>query len=61
MQRGTGSRQGALKGLSRVRANSHARFLGGDGSAMARLYPIHCHYELKFTDSKEADDGIHTK
>ncbi|MBU5970399.1 hypothetical protein KQW05_30260, partial [Pseudomonas aeruginosa] len=34
-----GSRKRALKGLSRMRGNSHVRFLGGDGPAMACPYP----------------------
>ncbi|MBW1870083.1 MAG: hypothetical protein JRI73_12580 [Deltaproteobacteria bacterium] len=29
-----------MKGLSRMRGNSHVRFLGGPGLATARAYPV---------------------
>ena len=29
----------AYKGLSRMRGNSHVRFLGGGGAVMRRCYP----------------------
>jgi len=37
-----GSRKGALKGLSRMRGNSHVRFLGEEVTAMPLPYPIRC-------------------
>ena len=35
----TGSNIGPLKGLSRMRGNSHVRFLGEPRSVMALAYP----------------------